>query len=730
MATSVGRHLAVGLDRHCRLVWDRHLAGQSIAGSQFASARSAKRMRSNTRLTVMCLFAHAGLLLAADPPSTQPADEEWTDSPAPERFRLDFTDLYFGLDMVYQRRRVRTTIPRQRDTVHRNEDLRFFERAGLSLAGFVYDPGLLDYRANLEFGLTQGRFREQTNLWTRSESDSGFLTEYDINVDLFKVKPVSLNVYARRADVRIPRRFLPSLREERTETGASALAVGKDFTTEVGFSWWDIERFGNRMNEDDEELESARFYIDHRWKFSDTHKLRLLYDHQRDESTYQGSRFSFGTQRDEVRVEHELMFGPDNKHRMDTYLRYNAEKGDLARDVLELVPRLTLQHTEKFKTIHRYSLYQYDQSGYKVTQNRFDTDAIWQATDQLQLTLGGYGMHENVDRDIDIYQFGGLFDAQYHQPTSLGELSANLHLGLDHARTAGDAGRRFVRGEAHALGGSRPVFLRQRGVVPGSVVAYNAKRNVLFVPGVDYTVVVVAGRATVARTWTGRIAQNEIVYFDYAYVVPADGEVRSYRADLLIEHQFKFGLTPYYALETRCQETEYSVATPWYRDNQHRHRLGARFERERWNVGAEYEYFDDSILPYHAFHSNGRAVLLSGPAHNVDLNAMLSRYVFDDEYDDRRVWWLESSLTGRTRLLEYLWLKSSAAHHFENDSIDGNTHGVDLEAGLELKRGYLIVELVVEYDLLRLPRGDEQGVGVFLNVRRDLSHLLPARRIR
>lgn len=704
-------------------------------------------MRLNVRLAVIGLVAHAALLLAQVPSSTQPADADLPASndasadsqdaaveaaaPNRERFRLDFTDLFVGFDAEYQRQRVETTIPRQRDTVHRNRDLRLIERTGLSLGGFAYDPGLLEYRAALEFGLTQGRFREESSyLGGWSDTENGFLTEFDINLDILKAKPLSFNVYARRADVRVPRRFLPSLREEQTETGASALMVGEKFTTEVGFSLRDVERFGNYYNDDDEEMDVSRFYLDHRMTLSDTHKMRFLYEHEHDESNYQGSRYSFSTQRDEVRVEDEWLFGPDNKHRLDTYFRYTAEKGDLARDVLELVPRLTLQHTDKFRTIYRYGLYQYDQGGIKVTQNKFDAEAIWQATDKLTLTANGYGMHENIEQDVDTNQYGGTFDIAYHQPTSLGELAANLNVGFDQARTEGDSGRRLVRSEGHALGGSRPVFLRQRGVVSGSVVAYNATRTLLYVPGVDYTVTIIGGRALVNRTWTGRIAQNEVVYFDYAYILPAHGEVQSYRADLLLEHRFRFGLTPYYALETRSQEVEYSVSTPWYRDNQDRHRLGLRYEQDRWQASGEYEIYDDSVLPYNAVHLTGRSSVLTGPVHNVDWSAVLSRYCYDADTDDRRVWWFESDLTGRSRILDWLWFKSETVYHYENDSIDGDTHGVDIEAGLEMQRGYLTFELMVEYDLLTVPRGDQEGVGIFLNVRRDLSHLLPARKRR
>ena len=60
------------------------------------------------------------------------------------------------------------------------------------------------------------------------------------------------------------------------------------------------------------------------------------------------------------RVEHELAFGPNREHWLDTFFRYNEEQGDLARDELELVPRLTLQHTDRFQTVYRYGFYRFE----------------------------------------------------------------------------------------------------------------------------------------------------------------------------------------------------------------------------------------------------------------------------------------------------------------------------------------------------------------------------------
>jgi len=127
-------------------------------------------------------------------------------------------------------------------------------------------------------------------------------------------------------------------------------------------------------------------------------------------------------------------------------------------------------------------------------------------------------------------------------------------------------------------------------------------------------------------------------------------------------------------------------------------------------------------------HLTGRANVLNSLAHTIDFNAELSRYLYRGDYDHRQVWWYDMNLTGRSRITDYLWLKGKTDYHYENDSIGGDTNGLDLEAGFELKRGYLTVELVAEYDLLSVFQGEDQGFGVFLNVRRDLSHLLPAPR--
>jgi hypothetical protein len=120
-------------------------------------------------------------------------------------------------------------------------------------------------------------------------------------------------------------------------------------------------------------------------------------------------------------------------------------------------------------------------------------------------------------------------------------------------------------------------------------------------------------------------------------------------------------------------------------------------------------------MPYDAFHLTGRAALVRSAAHTLDVSSELSRYWFDADFDDRRVWWFDLDTTDRVTLTRFLSLLGRAGYRWEDDSEDGTTNGVDLECGVEYTRGYLTMELTVEYDLLDIASNREDGLGVFLN---------------
>jgi len=681
------------------------------------------------------LLAHA-LPAAApnDDDSEMPTDEtgEATateGAAARDLFRFSLTDLDLELDFSYESRRVRSEPSGRRQTTYTGRDQRYSQALTLRFDGDFLDPNVLEFQGTFGVGLLQEHFRESQEGFTRSDSDEGLLLEYDLSLSAFRNRPVSVSAYARQSRDRVPRRFLPSLLEERREAGASLLAITGNWTTELGFDWSDIDRSGNRQAEDNEHLQNQRFYLDTRGEIGEAQRVHLLFNHEREQSDYQGSNVDLDTNRDELRLEHELTFGPERRHRLDTFFRYNDERGDLARDELELSHRLTLKHTDEFQTVYRYDFYEYDQDAVDSSRHKFDFETLYRPSSQWRITTDLFGLRERVEDDLEIDEYGGSLDVSYRQPGTLGEFLANGALYASQARTQGDADEGVVRGEVHVLDSVRPQALRQLDVKPRTILAYDAARTRIFLPERDYRVIPVGRRTFVFRVLSGNIAENEPVYFDYDYIVPLGDRVDSHRADLDLEYAFRFGLTPYYRFGVRRENVDGSRGSARVRDNTEHHRLGLRYERPSWSVTGEAELFRDSNLPYDAYHLTARAAVWRSTAHSVDTTMQLSRYLFEADFDSRHVWWFNVDVTDRIRLDPYWSASVSGVYRYEDDSIDGETNAVDLEAGLLFARGQLEVELTAEYDLLSIAENRESGFGLWLNIRRNLADLLPSSRM-
>lgn len=665
---------------------------------------------------------------SADEPKLPPSEAADTDESAsrirPGVLHLTTTEMFLDLEASYDRRRVRSAGGRLFDTVQRNRDTRFNEALTFKLNGDVVDPNLIRWDAGFSIGLAQEDWREQTRYFERSDNNTGLLLDYNISLDLLPTKPVSGSVYARRERDRIPRRFLSSLLEERSEAGASVFARLGSWTSEIGVDWSDVDRTGNRNREDDEHLATTRFYIDNRWEISDKQHLRIAYDHERTESDYQGSEFQFNTTRDQLRVEHDLDFGSGNRHRLDTYFRWNNEQGDIPRDETEFVPRLTLKHSDAFQTVYRYSYYRLEQDAIELSRHKGDFEAIFRPNDRWRISADAYALREWVEDDVETREFGAGVDASYRRPTAWGEFSANASLTADDVRTLGSAGDRLVRGETHVLDSSRPTFLHQPDVKRHTLRAYSVDRTRLFVEGRDYVVLRVGRLTSVYRLFTGRIADGDAVVFDYRYRIPAGAVVDTYRTDLRLEHEFKFGLTPYYAFEDRRQNADRSRGVPVFADDTERHRLGLRYTRPTWSVNGEFENFDDSVEPYRAFRLDAQATLMRTVVHSMDAAINLSHYDFTGDFDSHRVRWIDISLTNNLQFDSYWSASLKSAYRWEDNSRNGETDGVDLECGVHYQRGRLGMDLTAEYNLLKIREDRDEGFGVWLHIRRDLSHLL------
>lgn len=654
------------------------------------------------------------------------ADTDNPQASAPRYLTLDYLDAYLEFEADISRNRVETPgrgrFLSQRS--QRNRDRLFEERLGLQLGGSILDPAFINFGGELSFALTQSHFKETIGAFSESDRDGAYLLQYDLRLNFFQGQKVSGSVYGLRRDDRITRRFQPTLRERRSGFGTSWVLFNDKLPMELSYDYTETDRTGNTRKRDDERFTESTLHYGIEWKIDEHEGIKLSYEHAETKQEYQGSRRPFQTTRDLLRIEHRLAFGDGFQNEIRTLIHWQEESGDFARDLFEIGPRLTLHHTDDLQTIYTYQFNKERYEGLGVETHRADFQLIHQMYTNLTTTAGVFALYEDVEDDVQTSQYGASVDWQYNRRNRFGHLYANLALAYDTEDVRGGNGRRLVINEAHAFRDPVPIILRNRNVILAGVVVTDAGNRRIYRRGLDYTVLIHSNVTRIARILTGQIADGDTVLVDYMFRTPARGKLDTIRVDFSLEQRFSNGWTPYYRVSYRNQEDEVSSGFLRRADRTNHHRLGVRYERKKYSLGAELEIFDDSIDPYDAYHLRGLVHLIQSADHTLDASARLSQLFFEGGFDDRDVIMLDLELDHRRRLSESWSTLYRVAYRLENDSSDGRTHAWDVAAGVEYVFGDLSGELTFEYDRLDLPDSQEDDFGLYLRVRREFRDVL------
>ncbi len=656
----------------------------------------------------------------------QQEDPEAIAPKAPSQSRLlilNQTDAYLELQGDYTHREVDTN--RRSGTIsQQNREWRVQERLGLTLGGSLIDPRFINFNTDLSLALTQQRFTEDSDFADFVDRDNGYLLRYDARMNFFQGQPVSGSVYGLRQEDRISRRFQSTLNQRRTGFGTSWQHTTDALTMELAYDYLETDRTGNADPRDDEHFTESRLRYGGDWRISEQQKLIFSYENATSKQAYQGSAGDFETTRDLLSLEHEWMFGPENRHELRTVLHWQEESGDFARDFFEIGPQLTLKHSDDLETLYKYQFNRERFEGLDVETQRLDFQLVHQAYTNLTTIVDVFGLYEDVENDINTTQYGASVDWQYNRRNRFGHLYANLAFAYDTEQVSGDNGERVILDESHTFRDPVNPVLRNRNVIVRTVVVTDPSNRRVFLRGVDYRVVIQGNAVQLERIETGRIADGDTVLVDYLFRTPADGQLDTMRTDFTIEQRFANGLTPYYRLSFRNQEDNGSSGFLRRADRTNHHRLGVNYQAKRYSLGFEYEIFDDTVDPYDAFHVRGRWGLVRKSDDTLNLATRFSRLLFEGGVDSRNVNLMDVSLDRRRRLSDSVSTIERAAFRWEDDSVAGMTKAWDVTAGLEFVVGDLLGELTVEYDRLSLPKSEEDNFGVYVRVRREFTNVL------
>lgn len=685
-------------------------------------------MRRAVRIRTCLLFAGASCAVLTVAVSGETTSGE--DKGVPVRYlALDHIEAYLEFEAELSHTRIEQPSgqllrPQRSQT---NRERIFEERIGISLAGTVIDPKFITFGGEFSFALTQSRFVEDIDSFDETDKDNGYLLQYNLRADFFRGKRVTGSVYGRRLDDRIDRRFQPTLNERRTGFGTSWTFSDDKHPAELSYDYLETDRTGNARARDDEHYTESTLRFSQDWNFSEHHRLKYSFEHGETKQEYQGSARPFETTRDLLRLSHEVEFGPDHKNELRTAVHWQEESGDFARDLFEIGPRLTLHHSDTLQTQYQYQFNRERYEGLDIETHRLDFVLTHQLYTNLTTTVNLFGLYEDIEDDVQTTQYGSSVDWQYNRRNPLGHFYANLALAYDTQDTRGGSGDRVILNEAHLLRDPVAATLRNRNVIPVTIIVTDTSNRRLFRAGIDYYVIFQGNAARIARIRTGQIADGDTILVDYLYNTPAGGTLDTIRVDFNLEQRFAGGLRPYYRLSYRNQEDSASTGFFSRADRTDHHRLGIGYDKDRYSLGAEYEIFDDTIDPYDAYHVNGLVHLIQTPDQTFDASARFSHLFFEGGLDQRDVVMLDVALDHRWRLSDSYSTIQRVAYRLENDSTAGRTNGWDVTAGVEYVVGDLHSELTFEYNRLDLPRSEEDDFGLYFRVRRELRNAFASR---
>ncbi len=640
--------------------------------------------------------------------------------------KVDELSFDVGFDMELGRRRVaQRNIGRYgRDWVQTNVTHRFDETIGVQGAGSALGERFLQYQFSARYRLRQDYYRESRPGRDLRDYTNGDLLEYDARVTLFPAGKVTVNVFASQLDDRIPRMFLPSLDRRRERYGGEILYNDRVLPMRLTFeSLWEELEAGRGEYFDDERRGERTLRYEATWQPSEWHRLRLEYEYLDRREQYSGTDARYDTTRNYLTLDHVLMFGSDRRSRLETLARFQEESGDLARDVYELAPQLRLQHTDWLATNYRLQWLKESYEGLDLRLFRGDVGADVRLGESLDTSFNVYALKQDGDRGgNDTTEWGALATAAFRKESDLGRFSATLSYNHATVRADGGGSDGIVISESVTFRDPLPVYLARTDVRYGSVVVTDSNRARTYLLGRDYSLLQVGRYMAINRIRTGNIADRQTVLVTYRYRAFDGYELDRDRFDVRVQHEFKNGLTPYYAGTVQAESLDRARLVSYVPRDIQRHRLGLTYRQKKWSVGGEFEYNDDHIDPYKAIHLNFDAVVLDKPPHSLGTRGNFSFFRFDGtgQVDARDTSLLDLGLTYRVLLTQALEASTTAAYRFEDDSLEGLTHGIDLTAAINWRIGLFTLSFELEYDLLDLPSSSDEGFTAWLRLRREI----------
>ena len=593
------------------------------------------------------------------------------------------------------------------ESKRKSETKIFEERVRLKTEGDIYHPDLLFYNAVLGFGLAQQSFDSDDESDRHSES----LNDYSIFTQLLRGKSYPTTFYASKSEELIPRQFLGSLRTERRNRGATLSVRSRDWPMTFQYTASETAQDGLLSFERDffeRDDERFRYSVNH--DFGELSHLSI--DIDRTSVSQRSVGASIETDTDRYTILHDLIFGGDEQHRLDSFFNYTDQSGSFDFQDLQWNERLRLQHSDDFLT--NYEL--------RLTDSERDADMSKEARGQVGFE---HRLYESLVTTANIFtsktdsessanyletegnlkQQGGTLAFNYRKKNPWGMLLSTYTASL--TELSGSIGG-IVTDEPHTVNDPLPVILNRTNIDTSSIVVTDSTGLFTYTLGDDYTIEEISGQVQLEIIIPGTIPPNigdgQEILVDYKVFIEPDRQEDTFRQNFTIRERFKNGLSLYYAHRRQEEDvsSEVMVITP---DEYTVNTVGTDYTLKGLFLQAEYSEEDSTLIPSRSKKIQGR---YSWP---VDSDTSISMRVINhwlnfSEPDERDVELFKTGAEVFSRLTNEYSISARADYRDEDDTRFGITRGFQFSS--ELKYNFRQLSLLAGIEFNTLDRRNDE----------------------
>jgi hypothetical protein len=591
----------------------------------------------------------------------------------------------------------------------------FEERIRLKTEGDVYHPDFLLYSGAVGLGLAQQSIDSDDESGRHSET----LDDYSVFAQLLRGKIYPTTFYASKSEELISRQFLGALRTERKNRGASLSLRPEDWAMTFQYT-------ASQTGQDGLSSFARDFFQrdDERFRYSLSHDFselsHLSFDFDRTEVSQRSVGASIETNTDRYTMLHDLIFGGEEQHRLDSFLSYVDQAGSFDFENLQLEERLRLRHTGSFLTNYELRFTDSNRQAIRNKEVRGQGGFEHRLYESLVTTANVFASETDLDTQGDLTQRGGTFALNYRKNNPWGTLFATYTAGLTESEQSGGAGTGIVIDESHTFTDPLPITLNRVNIDTSSIVVTDNTGLNTYTLGDDYTITETNGRVQLNMTTLGiappNVSDGQEILVDYNFFIEPEREEDTVRHNFTIRERFKNGLSVYYA-HRRQDEDVSSTITEITPDEFRVNTVGTDYLNKGLFLQAEYSEEESTQIPSTSKKLQGKYSWPISTNTNVSFR-VLNHWLDFGEPDKRDVELFKSGAEIFSRLTKECSTSTRADYRDEDDTRFGTTRGFQFNYELQYNFRQLSISTGVEFNLLNRRNDEIDGSFIYIKLKR------------